>query len=98
MKNLIEELSRFVASSSQLAAYYQPAKRPTFKDEWKETLLEFLASTMDEIRLRHAGAACRQALRRFDVEDADYFRLAVLRRETSRDIAFPKQRDHSAHT
>jgi hypothetical protein len=97
MRSVIEELRDFVHSDKGLATYYERDDIPSGTG-WRTTLTDFLLSTMDEIRLRHAGEACREALQRFDVEDADYFRMAVLRREVTRDIAYPRQRDHSAHT
>jgi len=97
MPTVTQALSDFVKTDAGLAAFYASTGKP-FGDTWQRTLDEFLLSTMDEIRLRHAGMACREALRRFDSEDADYFRMAVLRREISRDIAYQKQRDHTAHT
>ena len=53
---------------------------------------------MDEVRLQSAEAFAETTLRVHDFDDAAHFRLGVLRREASGDIAYSRQRDHSAHT
>lgn len=63
-----------------------------------DDLKKFLFATMDEVRLRFAASCTKSILKSTDLEDADHFRQGLLRREISKDIAYPKQRDHSAHT
>ena len=64
----------------------------------REHIRKFLFSTMDEVRLRYARTCTKEILKTTDIEDADHFRQGLLRREISRDVAYAKQRDHSAHT
>src|SRR6266481_4639429 len=64
----------------------------------REHMRKFLFSTMDEVRLRYARTCTKEILKTTDLEDADHFRQGLLRREISRDVAYAKQRDHSAHT
>ncbi|HUU91590.1 MAG TPA: hypothetical protein VM238_10300 [Phycisphaerae bacterium] len=58
----------------------------------------FLRSSMDEVRLRYAAECSRKTLAIIDMDDADYFRRGLLRREVSGMIDYAHQRDHSAHT
>lgn len=53
---------------------------------------------MDEVRLLNAARFTRSELEFTDLADADHFRQGLLRREISGEMAYPKQRDHSAHT
>jgi hypothetical protein len=63
-----------------------------------EHIKKFLFATMDEVRLRYAASCTKSILKSSDIEDADHFRQGLLRREVTKDIAYNKQRDHSAHT
>lgn len=53
---------------------------------------------MDEVRLRYAASCTKTILQSSDLTDADHFRQGLMRREITQNIAYPKQRDHSAHT
>ena len=57
-----------------------------------------LFATLDEVRLYAADKYAKGVLRLTDLEDAAHFRQGVLRRESSRDVSYDKQRDHAAHT
>lgn len=59
---------------------------------------KFLHSTMDETRLAHSRTAADAVLWISHLDDASYFRDAVLRRELLRHVSYQKHRDHSAHT
>jgi len=85
--------------TTALYRYYEWATRviPSVGG-WQEQLGKFLGSTMDEVRLRRAQDLAKTSLRIHDIHDADHFREGVLRREASGDIAYERQRDHSAHT
>jgi hypothetical protein len=61
-------------------------------------LSEFLFSTLDEVRIRKANDYAEVVLFRGDMEDADYFRRSLLRKEVVGDIDYNKHRDHAAHT
>lgn len=61
-------------------------------------LATFLSATMDEVRLLNASRFTKCELDFTDLGDADHFRQGLLRREISGQMAYPKQRDHSAHT
>jgi hypothetical protein len=72
--------------------------QPQIGDAISSALEGFLTATLDEVRLRHAQTSGRNLLSLTDIDDADYFRQGLLRREISGDISYAKQRDHSAHT
>ena len=63
-----------------------------------KTLDCFLASSMDEARLRYAEDYANHLLDLFFDPLGKYFRRAVLQREVSGDIEWRRQRDHAAHT
>jgi hypothetical protein len=91
LKSANQEIYAYASNSSAMAKYYH-------SENWKSPLRRFLHSTMDEVRLKYAAELSAATLQLYDVVDAEHFRHGVLRREASGDIAYPKQRDHSAHT
>lgn len=78
---------------SALAKYYEKTN-----PNWAEILQKFLRSSMDEVRLKHARRFSQVTMEIYDVADADHFRQGLLRREAGQSMAYPAQRDHSAHT
>lgn len=92
MKPLVNELWDTLEALGDYADYY------ILGTTNHENIRKFLFSTMDEVRLRYARTCTKEILKITDIEDADHFRQGLLRREISRDIAYAKQRDHSAHT
>lgn len=91
MKNLISELSKQL-SGTELVNYSILGTTST------DNIKKFLFATMDEVRLRYAASCTKAILKSSDIDDADHFRQGLLRREITKDVAYPKQRDHSAHT
>jgi hypothetical protein len=87
VKIVTEEFLNFVSSAPQLN-----------NKDLRSALKDFLSATMDEVRLFHAGRCIRMILQETDHDDAEHFRIGVLRRELAGEISYPKQRDHSAHT
>jgi hypothetical protein len=65
---------------------------------FESALQEFVASSMDEVRLARANECARLILDVSDLLDIDLLREAVLKREASGTITYKGQRDHSAHT
>ena len=61
-------------------------------------LERFLSATMDEVRTSTSNKVVRSVLHIIEMSDFGLFRKSVLRRELSGVIAYPRQRDHSAHT
>lgn len=64
----------------------------------RTSLQKFLQATMDEVRLFWADDYAQTILKLRDIDDASHFRHGVMRREVGGDVAYDKQRDHSAHT
>jgi hypothetical protein len=62
------------------------------------SLDKFLDASMDEVRLYWADQYVQDVLHLRDVDDAGHFRHGVMRREVGGEVAYPRQRDHSAHT
>jgi hypothetical protein len=95
MESLISELWNYVrkGSKSHFDFYHH-----SYHPDPNEHLRKFLFATMDEVRLWHANSYSKAILKEIDIDDADHFRRGLLRREIAGDIAYPKQRDHSAHT
>jgi hypothetical protein len=73
-------------------------RKPALGAAISDSLDKFLNARLDEVRLRYARQCSRNILALTDIDDADYFRQGLLRREVIGDIAYSKQRDHSAHT
>lgn len=66
---------------------------------WSSNLInEFLFSTVDEVRSRRANKLAKAILDLQLLGETMFFRESVLRREAGGDIAYPGQRDHTAHT
>ena len=63
-----------------------------------EVLCGFLASTLDEARLKKANDFSFYALYISDKRSFAYFRRAESKREVSGEIDYDKQRDHAVHT
>ncbi|MCX6828709.1 MAG: hypothetical protein NT002_05440 [candidate division Zixibacteria bacterium] len=53
---------------------------------------------MDEVRQYKATDFAREILQIIDLEDCDYLRTGVIKREIGGMIAYPRQRDHGSHT
>jgi hypothetical protein len=99
MPNVIQTFAHEAdRARSPMRRYYEWGKQIPGVRAWRKTLDNFLLSTMDEVRMRHSQALANLSLKIHNSEDAEHFRSGVLRREASGNIAFPKQRDHSAHT
>lgn len=84
------ELQRFVQHNPSFVASHPRVGR--------DQLSRFLSATMDEARLIYADEVAAQILEGTDSSEWNFFRMGVYRRELGRQIAYPKQRDHSAHT
>jgi hypothetical protein len=67
-------------------------------DYANKKLEKFLSASMDEVRLCSADDFAAVILTLEDMEEARYFRQALLRREITGDIDYKSQRDHAAHT
>lgn len=95
MKTLIDELWSYVqkGSGSLFDGYHH-----VYHHDLNDDLRRFLFATMDEARLWHANSYAKAILKLIDIDDADHFRQGLLRREVAGNIAYSKQRDHSAHT
>jgi hypothetical protein len=92
---LVDELSRYCRSGSgtPFDAYHSGMPQSC------GIVLEgFLRATMDEVRARQASGYAREALRIIELDDADYFRRGLLRREVTGRISYDEHRDHSTHT
>jgi hypothetical protein len=92
MNNLITELWEQFNNLDEYSRYFILGVYSS------DDIKKYLFATMDEVRLRYATSCTKAILKSTDLEDADHFRQGLLRREISRDIAYPKQRDHAAHT
>jgi hypothetical protein len=66
--------------------------------DFSDQLERFLGATMDEVRTSTSNKVVRSILQIIEMSDFGLFRKSVLRRELSGVIAYPRQRDHSAHT
>ena len=99
-KNLITVLYEYTYPRNKKSNAYSESHSYFFrKHRLKDIYLKtFLSATMDEVRLNSASEYIRQLLITFDAEDLNFFRFGVLRREITNNIAYNKQRDHSAHT
>lgn len=109
MKNLIEELlhftnrENFTLNKDNLFLVWHYGNPQVFKNadttvKIENSLKSFLTSTLDVVRMYHAFNFSKPILRITDIDDADYFRIGLMRRELSGNMAYSKQRDHSAHT
>jgi hypothetical protein len=67
---------------------------PNFSDQ----VDRFLRATMDEVRTSTSNKVVRSILHIIGLADFGLFRKSVLRLELTGIIAYPRQRDHSAHT
>lgn len=97
MPKLLSELRKI------LQAPDGPARLIWAESDWPEdqralSVDNFLGATMDEVRLFHANRCVEEILRPLDMDDANFFRIGVLRREITGSVSYPKHRDHSAHT
>jgi hypothetical protein len=93
MRALPIELRDFATTTSPFAEHVRELP-PTAS----QLLATFLSATMDEVRLLNASRFTKCELTFTDLGDADHFRQGLLRREISGQMAYPNQRDHSAHT
>ena len=75
MANLIQALWDF--TNDQHTSFYPYHSR--FSENKRIHLKQFLFATMDEVRLRHAATYAKHVLPTIDYEDADHFRLGLLR-------------------
>ena len=91
MNAAINTLCKFAASDEDFGRAHD---RPSLR----KMIPLFLRSSMDEVRLHHAGNVAREVLDTRGMQDLDHFRQGVLRRELARTISYQRQRDHSAHT
>jgi hypothetical protein len=97
MPSLLEEFQQIALSDDGPARYIWSESKWSAADR-VHSVESFLGATMDEVRLYHANLCVEEILRPFDMDDADFFRKGVLRREVTGNVSYPKQRDHSAHT
>jgi len=99
MPNLIETLLDYSNHSNSTHQYGIIHSARFLKYNYNDShLKKFLLATNDEVRLFHASEYSKQILHTFDMKEADFFRLGVLRKEITANISYDKQRDHSAHT
>lgn len=104
MRNLIDELLEFTKkdSKTEFDIWHYNCTPVLLNKEVgiaiENSIEKFLTSRLDEVRLRHAHTCARNILKLTDIDDADYFRQGLLRREMTGTISYSKQRDHSAHT
>ena len=92
MHSVVEELWQRIEAHGVYSIYY------ILGTQSRDDIKRFLFATMDEVRLRYAASCTKTILRNSDLADADHFRQGLMRREITQNIAYPKQRDHSAHT
>lgn len=92
MGSVIDELSKFAGKHNDFTKYNEPVAN------FKDRLDGFLYSTMDEVRLWLATDFTRSVLQIIDLDDLEYLREGVLKREATGTITYQSQRDHSAHT
>lgn len=90
MLSLVSELNRYATANPEYSNFHHGCNC--------QALRNFLSSTMDEVRLRHAEDYAESVLRVTCMQDASFFRKSLLRREASGEFSYPKQRDHAAHT
>ena len=97
--SIIEALHK-LRSDSRMARWYRHHKeREAHGPRWNSRLLDdFLFSTVDEVRSRNANKLAQATLTLQFLDEITFFRESVLRREARGDIAYPGQRDHTAHT
>lgn len=99
MRNALQSLRGLVERRSLMAAYYDGFyKKRQQRALWRKQLFEFLDSTMDEPRVQRSQRAAHTALHIYDLAELLHLRRDVLKRETFGNIAYPGQRDHTAHT
>jgi hypothetical protein len=92
MKIVPEELSNLL-SSPEFCEFHNGCGA-----QFSVKVRQFLTATMDEVRLATSSRVALDILNTIGISDAAHFREAVLRRELSGNIAYSRQRDHSAHT
>jgi hypothetical protein len=92
MKIVPEELSNLL-SSPEFCEFHNGCGA-----QFSVKVRQFLTATMDEVRLATSSRVALDILNTIGISDAAHFRKAVLRRELSGNIAYSRQRDHSAHT
>jgi hypothetical protein len=63
-----------------------------------DEVFKFLNASMDESRIISQHKFAKSILSRVDLDDLEYFRMNVLKRELTGLISYDKQRDHAAHT
>lgn len=93
MRTLPDALARFGSTDNRLLTYVD-----SLRPSWPSLLTSFLTATMDEVRLLHVSNLSKAVLTIVDLDDLEFIRKGVLRREITGDISFTRQRDHSAHT
>lgn len=100
---ILHALMKLWRPSTHFSAYH--GSRFTQTAEWDskkaitdDNLRGFLGATNDETRTYKADEFAIGALRCIDMCNLGFFRDAIVRRETGRDIVYPAHRDHSAHT
>lgn len=67
-------------------------------DEGKKHLKDFLSSTMDEARMISQTRLSKSELASVGLDDWEYFRDSIVKRELNNVISYEKQRDHGSHT
>jgi hypothetical protein len=92
MNVVIKELGR-LANSPRFRKFHK-GLGPTLDSD----LVRFLEATSDEVRTITSHRVAECILSEIGLSDSMQFRDAVLRRELYGNIAYPGQRDHSAHT
>jgi hypothetical protein len=92
MNVVSKELGRL--TRSRLFREFHDGLGPAFNSD----IVRFLEATTDEVRTITSSRVVESILEEIGLSDAMQFREAVLRRELYGNIAYPGQRDHSAHT
>lgn len=107
MRPLQDELLSFTTPARDLGSEflvpnpherYYAAFHYKLIDQYDTELIPFVRSNMDELRLLEAERYATSLLTLTHHQDAAAFRAHVLRRETLQEMAYEKQRDHTAHT
>ncbi|TAK60103.1 MAG: hypothetical protein EPO24_07045, partial [Bacteroidetes bacterium] len=95
--SLIDTLEKFINTDNDfIEAHKGQSENPRMNDTDYSHFKDFLRSTLDEVRINEAGICTKAILEMTDIDDADFFRVGLLRREITGEISYQKQRDHFA--
>lgn len=64
----------------------------------RQPLYEFLFAGMDEVRMNAQNRFSISVLKKTNMEDWEYFRESLVKREFNNIISYDRQRDHASHT